>query len=99
MRISIINLFVDSADTCVERVAERVRKGDHHVPEADVRRRFARSATNFWHRYRPLCDDWKLVYNATSGSEIVASGGPSSHLIHHQLRFQQFMRIANSTHV
>lgn len=33
-------LVVPSADVSIERVAQRVRKGGHHVPEADIRRRF-----------------------------------------------------------
>lgn len=28
-------VFLDSADLCVRRVQERVRKGGHHVPEVD----------------------------------------------------------------
>jgi len=34
--ISIAFLFVDSADVCVARVAERVRAGGHNVPESDI---------------------------------------------------------------
>jgi hypothetical protein len=37
---------------CVERVHERVLKGGHSVPEADIRRRFLRSVANFWWLYR-----------------------------------------------
>ena len=40
--ITIVYLFLDSADTCVDRVHERVQKGGHDIPEMDVRRRFGR---------------------------------------------------------
>jgi predicted ABC-type ATPase len=33
-----------------------VRQGGHHVPQADVLRRFHRSWENFRHTYRPLAD-------------------------------------------
>ena len=56
--ISISFVFVDHADTCVARVKQRVRKGGHHVPEQDVRRRFSRSICNFWDLYRNLADQW-----------------------------------------
>lgn len=38
-RITIMYLFLDSPNTCVERVRQRVLKGGHSVPEADIRRR------------------------------------------------------------
>ena len=37
--ITIMYLFLDSADTCVDRVHARVQKGGHAIPEADIRRR------------------------------------------------------------
>lgn len=33
--ITIVYLFLDSPDMCVERVLERVQKGGHSVPESD----------------------------------------------------------------
>ena len=45
--ITVACVFVGSADVCVERVAKRVRKGGHNVPEADIRRRYYRSLTIF----------------------------------------------------
>ena len=38
----------------VARVAERVRKQGHDVPENDIRRRYRRSIKNFWTIYREL---------------------------------------------
>jgi len=73
-RIRILKLFVDSPETCLERISERVRKGGHNVPEEDVRRRFDRSLRNFWYLYRILADEWTLTYNAVSQFEDVAIG-------------------------
>jgi len=72
--ITIVYLFLDSADTCVERVRERVQKGGHSVPESDIRRRFLRSIRNFWRLYRPLADHWVLVYNSGNQPLDVAAG-------------------------
>jgi predicted ABC-type ATPase len=72
--ITIVYLFLDSPDTCVERVAERVQKGGHSVPERDVRRRFLRSIRNFWRLYRPLADHWLLIYNSGNHPLDVAAG-------------------------
>jgi len=72
--ITIGFVFVDSADVCVARVAERVRKGGHDVPEYDVRRRFHRSINNFWTTYRELADNWVLLYNGGSRLQDVSAG-------------------------
>jgi predicted ABC-type ATPase len=73
-QITIIYLFLDSAERCVERVRERVQKGGHDVPEIDIRRRFVRSVNNFWRFYRPLSDHWVLAYNSTDQPQDVAVG-------------------------
>ena len=45
--VSIVFLFVDTPETSIRRVEERVRKGGHHVPNEAVRRRYHRSIRNF----------------------------------------------------
>ncbi|MEL6898874.1 MAG: hypothetical protein AAFP90_22470 [Planctomycetota bacterium] len=65
---------MDSVDVRIARVAERVRKGCHHVPEADVRRRYVRSMENFWTLYRDFADSWVMLYNGGSQIQDVAVG-------------------------
>ena len=72
--ITIMYLFLDSPDMCVQRVHERVRKGGHSVPESDIRRRFTRSVRNFWGLYRRLADRWMLVYNSGDQPLDIAAG-------------------------
>ncbi len=61
--ITIQMVFVDSPTRSIGRVAARVRRGGHHVPSTDVRRRFPRALQNFWLKYRQLADEWLLTYN------------------------------------
>ncbi|MFO0843434.1 MAG: zeta toxin family protein [Gemmataceae bacterium] len=56
-------------DLAVARVALRVRRGGHHVPEDDVRRRYSRSIRNFFTLYRPLADLWE-VYETTVPDDL-----------------------------
>jgi len=69
---SIIYTFVDSPEICIARIKARVRKGGHFVPDADVRRRYARSKKNFWKLYAPIVDYWTLLYNGDSQVVMVA---------------------------
>lgn len=72
--ITIVFVFVDSVDVCIARVAERVRKGGHDVPETDIRRRYVRSIGNFWTLYRDFADSWVVLYNGGSQIQDVAVG-------------------------
>lgn len=91
--VSLVHLFLDSADTCVARVVERVLKGGHDVPEQDIRRRFTRSAANFWHLYRPLCDRWVLMYNSITEAQPVAEGDSVTHTVQDKELFDSFMQM------
>ena len=95
-RVEIVHLFVDVAATCVGRVALRVQRGGHHVPEEDVRRRFERSAANFWQLYRPLCDRWELMYNALDAAVPVARGSSETVSVIEQPLFDLFLQMVES---
>ena len=82
-------MFLDSADYCVQRVAERASKGGHSVLEIDIRRRFRRSNENFWHLYRNLADRWALIYNSQSVPLEVASGSKQANVIYDAERLEQ----------
>lgn len=65
---------LSSAEACIARVAQRVRKGGHFVPDDDVRRRFDRSLRNIEDRYRPLAEEWWQVDNSGVVPVLLASG-------------------------
>ncbi len=97
--VSIAYLFLDSADACVDRVAERVQKGGHSVPEDDIRRRFLRSLANFWQLYRPLADNWTLLYNSRGELVDVSTGSPNDVSVREEKLFslfQQLVRLADN---
>ena len=71
-RVSVVYLRLATAEQAVERVARRVAEGGHDIPEAVVRRRFARSWRNFLELYRDVADEWQLYDNSGSESILVA---------------------------
>jgi predicted ABC-type ATPase len=70
--LEIIYLKLDDVRISIERIAARVRAGGHDVPEADARRRFARSLHNFENHYRPLANR-SSVFNVTGHTPILVS--------------------------
>lgn len=71
-RVILIYVFVDNAAACLARIKSRVLNGGHPVPQEDVIRRFARSKTNFWHKYKSLADEWYLYYNGMGDISLVS---------------------------
>ena len=69
-RIELVFIFVASADIAVQRVAGRVKKGGHDVPEEDVRRRFQRTLINFESLKREA-DVYRLFYSSSRGIALV----------------------------
>ena len=72
--VTITYIWSRSPDLSVQRVAERVRRGGHHIPEETIRRRYWRSMGNFRELYRPLADCWLLCDNSSSSLHPVAVG-------------------------
>ena len=89
--VTLIFVFLASPDVCVARVRERVRKGGHHVPEADVRRRYDRSKRNFWDVYRHQADRWKLYHNTADGFQLVAVGERAAYRASDESLFDLFI--------
>jgi len=62
-QVRLCYLWLPSVTMSLRRVRQRVRKGGHDVPEADLRRRFLPSLRNFFSLYLPLADE-ALLFNA-----------------------------------
>ena len=65
-------LWLSSPSVAIARVRERVKKGGHNVPVADIRRRFARSLEHLPSDYAPLADRWAVWNNETTPPKLVA---------------------------
>ena len=90
---TIVFVFLDSDELCVRRVARRVEKGGHFVPEADIRRRFKRSIANFWLIYRQLVDNWIIAYNGGHHLQDVAIGSGVPVAVRDEALLRLFFRL------
>jgi predicted ABC-type ATPase len=66
--------WLDSPELAIARVALRVQSGGHFVPDADIRRRYARSVRNFLELYRPIADEWEVYDNSSETRVLLAYG-------------------------
>ncbi len=92
-QINIIFIFAESSEILIERIAERVKKGGHFVPDEDVRRRFMRGKENFWNIYKDLADSWSLFYNAEGRFYEVAFGENVAIEIFDENLYRKFLQI------
>ena len=90
-QIIIIFIFAESPEILIERIAERVKKGGHYVPDEDVRRRFIRGKKKFSEVYRNLADSWSLVYNTKDGFKKIAAGEKDKTVAIDESLFKSFL--------
>ena len=65
-------MWLPNPSIALARIQERVKKGGHNVPAADVRRRFGRSLEHLAADYAPLADKWAVWDNQTSPPALMA---------------------------
>lgn len=70
-RVELVYLRPPSADFSVMRVARRVARGGHGIPEVTLRRRFALSVEYLEAVYKPLVDQWEVYASSDEGLELI----------------------------
>ncbi len=71
--VTIFFLELPDSELAVQRVADRVAQGGHHIPEAVIRRRFKAGRQNFLNHYKPLANAWRHYDNAGIEPLLLAS--------------------------
>lgn len=91
-RISVLFVYLDSPEVCIQRVSARV-EGGHHVPDTDIIRRYGRSNHNFWHSYKDLANEWSLFNNGETGIVQVAASGDTGFTVLDKERFERWQEM------
>ncbi|MBY0477184.1 MAG: zeta toxin family protein [Chitinophagaceae bacterium] len=65
-------VYLNSVNLAKERVALRVSKGGHSIPNEVIERRYFKGLTNF-SKYAAEADDWYVYDNSGKNYELVAS--------------------------
>jgi predicted ABC-type ATPase len=72
-------LWIATAVEAIDRIRQRVLLGGHDVPDADVKRRFARSLQNLATIYLPIVQEWVIWDNTSHPTRKIASS--DTHII------------------
>ena len=73
--VTLLFFWLKSPEQAMERVAERVSKGGHNIPQDIIVRRYYEGIDNLFKIYMPIVDTWVLVNNSETPRSIIASGG------------------------
>lgn len=65
LEVHVFYVGLDSADTCIKRVRQRVRAGGHDISDADVRRRYRHSLINLV-KLLPVLTGLRMYDNSAS---------------------------------
>lgn len=76
-RFQLIFLLLPSPEMAVERVAARVRRGGHSIPEEIIRRRFEAGLRNLTTIYQPIVDHWQVYQNTQIGPPLPVASSQS----------------------
>jgi predicted ABC-type ATPase len=68
-------LWLSSPAQAIARVRQRVQQGGHHVPAADIRRRFKRSLVHLLDDYLPLATRWAVWDSRSLPAKRLANSG------------------------
>ncbi len=72
-RVHLGFIALPTAELAIERVADRVRRGGHHVPDAIVRRRYEAGLRSFHQLYRPVATSWQLFDNEVLAEPVLVA--------------------------
>jgi predicted ABC-type ATPase len=68
--------WLPNAQMAVDRVARRVTRGGHDIPEDVIRRRYALGVRNLFSLYLPLATTWDVYDTSVTPAQLIASGKP-----------------------
>jgi len=82
-RTTLVFLWLRSADIAIVRVAERVRKGGHAIPDDVIVRRYHAGLSNMRRFYLPAVDAALIYDNSGTAPILVAEGSYPDHFTVH----------------
>jgi predicted ABC-type ATPase len=90
--IHLFFLWLPDVQMAINRVADRVRKGGHNIPEHIIRRRYASGVKNLFADYRHLLDSWTLFDNSRLRPYRIASESGRILTVWDETLLAQFMK-------
>ena len=76
--IRLLFFWLSTPELAVKRVAERVSKGGHDIPQDIIRRSYVAGINNLFKLFMPIVNYWAIFDNSETPRKKVAIGGKDS---------------------
>ena len=76
--VKLLFFWLNSPELAMQRVAERVAKGGHNIPEPIIRRRYIAGIRNLFNLFMKEVDYWDIYDNSEYPRKQIACGGRSA---------------------
>lgn len=73
--VRLLFFWLNSPELALQRIAERVAKGGHNIPEPIARRRYVAGINNLFKLFMSEVDSWEIYDNSIFPSVHIAAGG------------------------
>ena len=73
--VRLLFFWLNSPELALQRIAERVAKGGHNIPEPIVRRRYVAGICNLFRLFMSEVDSWEIYDNSKYPAIQIARGG------------------------
>lgn len=73
--VKVLFFWLDSPELALQRVAERVAKGGHNIPEPVIRRRYVAGISNLFNLFMNEVERWDIYDNSKYPRRQIACGG------------------------
>ena len=73
--VRLLFFWLNSPELALQRIAERVAKGGHNIPEPIVRRRYVTGISNLFRLFMSVVDSWEIYDNSKYPAIQIARGG------------------------
>ena len=93
-QIHLFFLWIPTVEVALARIADRVRRGGHDIPEQVVRRRFQKGTQNLFKLHRSLLDLWMLFDNSGTEPRLIAREEVGELRVFNQTLFAKMMEVA-----
>lgn len=89
--VTLLYFWLSSPLVAIERVAIRVARGGHHIPDETVERRYYRGLKNLFDIYIPICDHWAVVNSMGHPLKVIAEGSFGSEPVINNIEIWQLL--------
>ena len=86
--VVLIYIWLNHPDIAVQRVAQRVFKGGHNIPEEVIRRRYFKGLKNLNKIFLTLSDEWIVADNSDKQLEVIARKDKFGETIFNQKKYK-----------